>query len=262
MTTIPTRGAPRFRFSSILFHYGARVCPRRLRGVDVAVLDPASDFVPTPDQGTGPRALAYTSVCEALSTRPWFRHVPRQWLAGEHAAWGSRIIDQAAAGWARFFVEHVARPCWQAGYRGFFLDTLDSYRLLCPGRWPPEQQQRGIVRLVRHLRAAFPDATIISNRGFELMDALHTAVDAVGFESLYLGWDQQRLRYTRVPARDRRWLLAQASRMRALGLPVIAIDFCPPGQARRARAARRRIQAHGLIPCVSDSYFQTLAEPA
>lgn len=262
MTTATTSQRQAGRLSNILFYYGHTVSPQHLRRFDVAVLDPASDFKPMPACPTGPRALAYASVGEVLPTRSWFPQLPTHWLAGEHDAWQSHIIDQAAAGWPQFFVEHIATPCWQAGYRGFFLDTMDSYHRLCPRRWQRERQQRGIVLLVRQLRAAFPAATVITNRGFELMDALHAAVDAVSFESLYLGWNQQRRQYVDVAADDRQWLLAQAARMRALGLPVISIDFCAPGQRRRAQDARARIRRHGLIPYIADKYFQELPEPA
>lgn len=261
MTTAATNHPRRHaRLSNILFYYGHRVCPERLRRFDLVVLDPDSDFAPAPAHPQAPRALAYTSVCEALPGRSWFHRLPARWLAGRHAAWQSHIVDQAAPGWPEFFVEHVAAPCWRAGYRGFFLDTMDSYQRLCPQRWPRAQQQQGIVRLVRLLRTTFPAATLITNRGFELMDALHPALDAVSFESLYLGWDQQGRQYVDVSAGDRQWLLAQAARVRALGLPVIAIDFCPPGQARRARDARNRIRQHGLIPCLADKYFQVLPD--
>lgn len=252
-----TRPRPRdIQHSRLLFYYGHHVDESLLQGYDLLVLDPASNCAPARVAGAGRRVLAYTSVGEVLPTRPWFSRLPAHWQLGQHAAWCSSIVDQAAADWPRFFVEHVATPCWRAGYRGFFLDTMDSYRLLRPDPACARRQQAGIIRLVRHLRAAHPKATIITNRGFELMDELHEAVDAVCFESLYGGWDQQRRQYIDVAATDRAWLLQQAARMRALGLPVIAMDYCDPAQPQRAQALRGRIRQHGLIPYVADNYFQ------
>lgn len=243
----------------IIFLYRHSVNASDIAGTDLAILDPDSNFRPDRHRDSRPRILAYTSVGEALPTRSWFADIPQECFAGHHEAWQSHVVDPSIPAWTDFYIEHIARPCWQAGYKGFFLDTMDSWQLLEPDSIKARACRRGIVHLVQRLRAAFPDASIITNRGFEVLHEIHRLVDAIAFESLYLGWDQQGHRYVDVPEADRNWLLAQAAEARTLGVPVIAIDYCPEDAPAQAQATAARIRQHGLVPCVTDSYFQTAA---
>ncbi|MBV2181439.1 MAG: endo alpha-1,4 polygalactosaminidase [Castellaniella sp.] len=245
-------------FSSIVFYYGGAAPVSELSRFDVAVLEPDHDFVPPPRGQGRTRWLAYVSVGEVLASRPYFARMPRQWLAGRNDTWQARIIDQSAPGWSDFFVSRVAAPLWKAGYQGFFLDTLDSYQLLGKDAAMLERQRQGLVRLIRALRRAYPQAMLILNRGFELLPDLHDQVDAVAFESLYRGWSQAQGKYVVVSETDRAWLLGQAQTVREYGLPVVAIDYCPPEDHVCARDTAQRIRVHGIIPYVGDGHLQTV----
>lgn len=246
-------------FSSIVFYYGSAAPVSELSRFDVVVLEPGHDFVPPPrGQGGGTRWLAYVSVGEVLASRSYFAQMPQQWLVGRNDTWQARIVDQSAQGWPGFFVSRVAAPLWKAGYQGFFLDTLDSYQLLGKDAAMLERQRQGLLRLIRALRRAYPQAMLILNRGFELLPDLHDQIDAVAFESLYRGWSQARGEYVAVSEADRAWLLDQAQKVRAYGLPVVAIDYCPPGDRTCARDAAQRIRSHGIIPYIGDGHLQTV----
>lgn len=124
-----------------------------------------------------------------------------------------------------------------------------------------EQQRAGVARAIGALREAFPQAAIVTNRGFELLPVLGASVDAVAFESLYQGWDQAGKCYRPVGGPDRDWLLAQAEKAKSCGLPVIAIDYCPPGDPALAWRTHERIRRHGIIPSIADGYLQTPYRP-
>lgn len=239
----------------LAFCYGPQDPVRFLGGFDAVVLDPGHRH-PLPVDSRAPQWLAYLSLGEILSCAPGFTRMPPAWRIGRNADWGSWIIDQAQPGWPGFLVEEIARPIWWQGYQGFFLDTVDSYALLEQAPDLGLQQRAGLVRTVLALREAFPTAVIVLNRGFELLPSVHHAVDAVAFESLYQGWNQAAHRYQAVAAQDRDWLLAQAEQVSAQGLPVIAIDYCPPQAHALARDTRARIRRHGLVACIEEAYLQ------
>jgi hypothetical protein len=94
----------------------------------------------------------------------------------------------------------------QKGYRGFFLDTLDSYRLA--QRFDEAAQQQGPDPRHRNPASRFPGNPLILNRGFEIVPRLVTSIHGrrrVDFSGLERGASATK------PSRpaDREWLLGQ-----------------------------------------------------
>jgi uncharacterized protein (TIGR01370 family) len=244
---------------SIALFYGAKVPAAQLSAFDAVVVEPDSGFDPRAQSADASKWLAYVSVGEVTPSRSYYRKIPPSWLVGGNAAWQSHVVDQSAPGWPRFFVDEVIAPLWDKGYRGFFLDTLDSYQLAAHSDDARARQQAGLVAVIRAIKARYPEARLIFNRGFELMPQVHDLAYAVAFESLYRGWNQARKQYVAVPQADRDWLLAQAKTLREqYGLPVLAIDYCAPADRRCARETAAKISADGLIPYVTDGALSTV----
>lgn len=249
---------------SVAFVYAKDAPLAELHAFDIAVVDPDHGFDPVayrgdaqPGEAGASELFAYVSIGEVHHSRSWAARVPADWRIASNAAWASTVIDQAAPGWAGFVAETIVAPLWEKGYRGLFLDTLDSYRLASGADMAA--QQAGIVRTLRHLRARFPGIRLILNRGFEFLPELRGEVYAVAAESLHRGWNAASNRYQEVSAADRDWLRQQLARARdEFGLPAIAIDYVPPQSRELARETARRIQADGFIPWVADGGLATL----
>ena len=249
-------GAP---LESFALYYGSQPPVAQLAAFDAAVIEPDSGFDPRANPLPHTEWFAYASVGEVLPSRGYYKALPKKWLAGHNHAWASHVVDQSEPGWPAFFVEHVIAPLWARGYRGFFLDTLDSYQLVARTDAERARQQAGIVALVRAIKARYPDAKLIFNRGFEILPQVHDLVYAVAFESLYQGWDQSRQRYVEVPPADRDWLLAQAATISGqYHLPVLSIDYCAPADSDCARDTVAKIRAHGIVPYVTDGALATV----
>lgn len=244
-------------FRSIAFYYGSDPPVKELQAFDLVVFDPDHGPDPSAYRTRHSEAVAYVSIGEADPRRAYSKRIPKGWTIGENSTWGTLVLDQANPEWQSFFLADVIEPLWQKGYRGFFLDTVDSYRLATsePG-W--QGQTDGLIAIVRSIKNRHPDARIILNRGFEIVSSLGGAVDAVAAESLFRQWDQQRKSYEAVPEKDREWLLGGLNTVRELGIPVIAIDYVQPGMRELARETARRISDLGFIPWVTDSSLSSL----
>jgi len=236
---------------SFAFYYGAHVPVTALSSFDSVVVEPDSDFDPHAADTSHTAWLAYVSVGEVSASRAYFKDIPRAWLRGENRAWRSAVVDQAAPQWPAFYVEHVIAPLWDKGFRGFFLDTLDSYQIVAKTDADRARQRDGVVAVIDAIKARYPAARLILNRGFELLPRVHEHVYAVAFESLYRGWNQAQQRYTEVTQDDRAWLMVQVAAVKAYGLPVVSIDYCPPDDGACARETAERIRAAGVIPYVT-----------
>jgi polysaccharide biosynthesis protein PelA len=86
----------------------------------------------SPEPPTFPRkstqVFAYISVGEAEGWRASAKALDEKLFLGTNQGWHSRIADLTQPGWVDYVIEKRMLPLWQRGYRGFFLDTLDSYR--------------------------------------------------------------------------------------------------------------------------------------
>lgn len=236
---------------SIAFYYGKAPQTALLSRFDMAVIEPDNGFDPRSHAGKT-RWLAYVSVGEVMHSRPYFRDIPKSWIVGRNREWQSEVIDSSAAGWSEFIVSRIIAPLWRAGYQGFFLDTLDSYQLVSRNDEDRQRYQQGLVAIIQSIHRNYPQARLILNRGFELLPTVHEQVYAVAFESLFKGWSEAKQSYVDVPTEGREWLLAQVKMVKSYGVPVIAIDYCPPEDASCAKALMRQIREQGLVPYVTD----------
>lgn len=237
---------------SVAFFYADDVPWDELAAFDMVVVEPDHVAALPRLAGGATELIAYVSVGEAEPTRKWAGELPPAWRIGENTAWGTAVIDQAQPEWPRFLVERVLRPLWDRGFRGFFLDALDSYQLVARDAAARRAQEDGLVRVVREIRRAFPAARLVFNRGFEILPQVHGEAYAVAAESLFHGWDQAGRRYREVPQAERDWLLGQLERVRReYRLPVIVVDYVPPENRAAARETAQAILARGFTPWVS-----------
>ncbi|WP_408527937.1 endo alpha-1,4 polygalactosaminidase [Paraburkholderia fungorum] len=244
---------------SVALFYGANPPVEQLSAFDVVVIEPDAHFDPGAHANTHSAWFAYVSVGEVNAHRAYFKAMPRAWLSGVNAAWASKVVDQTAAGWPAFFVDKVITPLWNKGYRGFFLDTLDSYQFIAKTDAARAAQEAGLVNVIRAIKQRYPEARLIFNRGFEVLPQVHDLAYMVAFESLYRGWDAGKQRYTEVPQADRDWLMMQATTIRdTYRLPVLAIDYCDPADHACGPATAARISETGLVPYVTDGGLATV----
>lgn len=250
LATLPALAMP--GQPAVAFFYGANPPWDSLQAFDLVVVDPDHVARPAEVGLLHTELAAYVSVGEVHPSRRYAGKVPPHWLRGDNVAWLSRLLDQAQPEWPSFFVDEVIAPLWQAGYRAFFLDTLDSYHLFASTPAERAQQEAGLVAVIRMLKQRYPSARLIFNRGFEILDRTHDAVALLAAESLYKRYDASRQAYGDVPAEDRAWLHEQLTQAKQrYGIPVIAIDYVPAAEREQARDAARRIKADGFIPWVA-----------
>ncbi|HZX33326.1 MAG TPA: bifunctional glycoside hydrolase 114/ polysaccharide deacetylase family protein [Rhodocyclaceae bacterium] len=242
---------------SVAIFYGSNAPLDELKAFDIAIVEPGHNDHPERYRRPYSELYAYVSVGEAHPTRPYFKDIPAAAKLTENKVWGSVVIDLSHPAWPEFFANRIVAPLWEKGYRGFFLDTLDSYR--GAPKFDEAAQQKGLVAVIETLHRRFPGIRLILNRGFEVVPAVKDKVQMVAAESLFRGWDGAAKRYVEVPAGDREWLLAQLLKVRDdYGIPVLAIDYVAPEDRALTRATAERIRALGIVPWVTDWKLESL----
>lgn len=222
----------------------------KLTNFDLAIVQPstlkAAQLKTLHDAGT--RAVAYMSIGELDKGSPYTSRVKKEWILGENKNWGSQFINASEAGWQDIILEQADKLI-KAGYDGFFLDTLDTAELYA-------QAKPGMVQIVEKLRAKYPDAVIVQNRGFSMLSATAPSIDAVMFEGYSSAYDFGTKKYNAISG-DPSYVNDVAKR----GLVVLALDYADPTQMDIITADYQRAQAAGFIPYVSTINLDKVYSP-
>lgn len=242
---------------AVALYYGNNIKAGEFRAFDIIVTEPDHGHDPRHRQPGDGEFYAYVSVAEVQASRAYYKDIPAHWKLARNNDWNAEVIDQTPAEWPSFFADKVVGPLWAKGYRGFFLDTLDSYRLA--KKFDEAAQQDGLVRVIETLHQRYPGIQLILNRGFEIVPRVHDKVRMVAAESLYQGWNAGARRYEPVKAGDREWLLGQLQDIRQhFGIDILAIDYVAPHDRELTRETAEKIRALDFIPWVTDSALNSI----
>jgi uncharacterized protein (TIGR01370 family) len=219
---------------------------------DLAIIQPSTL---TPDevrvlQARGTLVVAYLTIGEIDPGDPGLTNgtITPNWLLGTNRNWGSVFADARQVGWRKLVIRD-AGDLLKQGYDGLFLDTVDTAE-----QFPATAT--GMVDLVQELHAAYPEALLVQNRGFTVIDRTASSVDAVMFEDLTTDYDFQSWTYTASPYMAENLSIARhlAAIHRRTGMPVLALDYVDPAlRAQHARAlhAVQVARSFGFIPSLS-----------
>lgn len=203
-------------------------------------------------QKRGVIVYAYLSIGEVATDRSWYDQIKKEWKLGVNSSWNSAVMDMASTEWHDFLLNKKMQKLWQQGYRGFFLDTMDSYQLVAKTESEQRKQQDGMVKLLQSMKQQHKDVRLLFNRGFEILDQAANLSDGLVAESLFAGWNPDKNEYTAIKVKDREWLLGKLKQARDdYSLPVMVIDYLPPEQRKQAERVAEKISQAGFVPWVS-----------
>jgi polysaccharide biosynthesis protein PelA len=243
-------------FGSIKFcvNYSATPDMEELKRHDLSILSPYARVDVHALIRSAHRPFAYLSAVEIAPDARYRAEVERLGipLLGKNANWGGDIADVSDPKWTDFVVNHLAAAAVKQGYRGFFLDTLDSVAMAEQAQ--PEKGKafrEGLVRLIRALKKAYPDRDIILNRGFGLLSSVAEVIDGVMVESLFQKYDFNTKAYLPESADGSQWLLNILGKIRNAGLNVYVLDYVAENDLALAARTARRIESLGYNAFIS-----------
>ena len=196
--------------------------------------------------------FAYISIGEVNPSRTWFKKIKPAWVLGDNKIWDSKVMDLSAVGWQDFLLNEVITPLWERGYRGLFLDTMDSFYLFTKEKQQQEKQANALSTLIKKIKQRYPKMRFISNRGFEVLPHIGKQLEAVVAESLYASWDNGKKIYKETSANDQEWLLNKLHNIKKdLSVDIIIIDYAKAADRIKAKKIAKKISEQGFIPWVS-----------
>lgn len=253
--------APSQTKQSIAFYYADHLPANELSIFERVVVEPSNVSANELKrlQQHGSEVYAYVSIGEARREKTWFYDVAHEWEIGQNEAWNSAVMDLSNKKWKNFIIEHLVAGLTEKSYSGIFLDTLDSFHLVAKTPQQIKQQKQGLIQIIQELHQRFPKLKLLLNRGFDVIDDVHSIVDGVVVESLFQTWDGSTATYKPVPDIDQNWLLEKLKAMKqAYHLPIYVIDYVAPNKRDLARQTAKKIVDAGFVPWVSTPALNSL----
>jgi len=197
------------------------------------------------------QVYAYVSIGEAEPAQSYYRRLKPEWFLGRNKQWKSKILDLTNKAYRTFVLEKVIKPLYEKGFRHFFFDTLDSYRIPIKNEKKRKQQASALAILIHEIHRRYPESKLVLNRGFEVLSAVKNDIAAVLFESYYYGLDSK-LHYAKVSSKERQWLDQQLKPAKEAHLDIIAVDYLEDLSSKKAEEDVKALKEAGFIPYVAD----------
>lgn len=195
----------------------------------------------------GVTVIAYLSLGEVPATASGDRWLLRNPETGEsyyNAQWKTAAVDCRSEHWHRYLLDERIPDLLGHGATGLFLDTIDiqeTHPITRPG----------VISLMHAIRHQYPDAVLVANRGFAILDTVLSVADAVAFEAFSSHYNGAT--YSLWRNQDLAWTALMATRLNKTrgNSPVLTIDYAGPDDCHLRRQATDRALKYGFIPYVS-----------
>ncbi len=243
---------------SWLCYYGPDREVLKLPGYQLLILEADALGPLSAKDKNGRKCLAYLGIGEIVESR-WFwpELSDKPWLLEANPAWpGSRRVDPRSSEWAEILLDKIAPALLAAGYDGFLLDNTDIGEYLenlDPERFAGANQ--AVVAIIRALRKKFPKALIVANGGLSTACEAADSLDAVMRESTVSAWtanDDGTFSYADLSTQGQAWLRPRLMRVRACGLPVLALEYADPEKPDEHRRISEIVRKAGHHPYIAE----------
>lgn len=187
-----------------IVYYGSQISSRFLMNVDLAILEPDS-ISPNAFGRSSTLFFGYLSVGEVNTGRDyWPEIMGKKFVVEENPNWpGAWRVDIRSAEWQQLLLEKVIPNIVQKGYRGLFLDTVDTAAYL--EEKDPKQfsgSKEAMVRFIQTIQKKHPSLLILPNNALELLPDYGNEIFGVVVEDLYTRCDPAARICGRTPEKD------------------------------------------------------------
>ncbi|MDF2372138.1 MAG: endo alpha-1,4 polygalactosaminidase [Rhizobiaceae bacterium] len=210
--------------------------------------------------------LAYLSIGEAEDYRYYWRDIwnlaSPSWIGEENRRWpGNYHVRFWEEDWQGII---YAEPgayldrILDAGFDGAFLDIVDAFEYWSQSNKDARMEMINLVeRVAQHARTRNPEFLIIAQNGERLLqnERFRNSVDAVVKEDLFYGVAHDGERNSEKSIET---ALANLASAKDYDIPVLAIEYLPPGEQRDE--VTRRLSQHGILASFGDRLLREISQ--
>ena len=252
MALLHTYASASLQSKSAVVYYGKHLSYPMVGIHDYIIVDPDQIKVHTTGFKTyKDNIYAYVSINELHKSRSYAKSINPDWAIGKNHDWESEILNIANPAYQDFLLGNVIEKLTKKGFKNFFFDTIDSYQLAPVDAEEKIKLKAGVVTFIKRFKERFPNAKLVINRGFEIIDEIYPYIDAFLFESYYYGINAKTMTYKKISAQDRAWLDTQLAKVQTHHIPIIALDYIPHTHKKEIAQDISALEAKGFIPYIA-----------
>ena len=210
--------------------------------------------------------LGYISVGEVENYRKYFSLIKEEGiLLHQNANWpNSWMVDMRSKKWVSVLLDRIAPSILASGFDGFFLDTLDDAEYLeSLDSVNYAGMKEAAKQIVLALRARFPNAKIMMNRGYAVLPEVGKQIDYLLAESVYSSFDFKQSRYFVVDNQQYQEhlnILMQAQK-KFPDLKIMTLDYWNPSDQAGFKKIYTLQQNNGFSPFVATIELDQIITP-
>ncbi|PCJ21467.1 MAG: hypothetical protein COB02_02425 [Candidatus Cloacimonadota bacterium] len=223
----------KFQFAlPFLIYYGNEIPEYKLYKYDDLVIDP--DQYQNVWEFSN-QTYAYISMGEVEKFRSYYNLLLKKGiLEAVNPEWpDARYVSLKNDIWKNYLLETIIPNVLEKGYKGIFLDTLDSLLV-------SKQNRKLIIELINSIKARYPKLKLMANRGFSLLKDLN--VDSVLLESTLSHYDFKTKKHSlafneviKVPSK----------------IKIFSLDYWPRSDHKTIKLLYQKAIKKGYIPLIS-----------
>lgn len=232
-----------------LIYYGNQLPVTKLAHIELAIVDP-DHINPRLFPTVTTQFIAYLSVGEADRQRPfWPRLVGKPFLIDQNPNWPDSFrVDVRSSEWQDLLLNELIPAMIAKGYKGLFLDTIDTASYL-ESKDPKKfaGSRAAMIHLIQRMHQRYPQLLILPNNGLDLLADVGGSVAGVVVEDLYTRYLFDKKQYGRTPAIETQekevLLMAFQKRWRK---PVYVVLYDQTATSALAQSAIKACTAKGF----------------
>jgi uncharacterized protein (TIGR01370 family) len=230
-----------FASPPFMIYYGDKTPIKTLEKFDVVVLDPES----YPDvKAMKNMTYGYVSIGEVENYKPYYKKAIDLKVVGkENPNWkGSYSVILKPRKWQQIIIDDVIPTIRAKGYKGIFLDTVDSLV-------ENNQSKNDIAEFINLIKSKYVDIKVMVNRGFDVLDLVN--VDSVLYESTITTYDFDKKKHTWHPAEVKNWLPKTKK-------TIYSVDYWTSSDKVNIEKIYKEAISRGYKPLVTDINLNTI----
>ena len=242
---------------SALLYYGRDISYTTAGVHDYIIVQPELTDTATPGFSIyRDKIYAYVSIGEIDKRLKEYRFVKKEWIVAKNKFWNSEVFDIKNKEYQEFVFQKMIEPRMKEGFKNFFFDTLDSYQIYSKDMKQRKENEEALADFINTFHKRYPDAKLVVNRGFEIIDKIHNSIEAVLFESYYKGIGTKKNQpYRDISDQDRAWFDIWIAKIQKYKLDIISVEYMPEEKiySDASKPIINKIKAKGMIPFISTS---------
>lgn len=236
-----------------------------IKDYSVLVLQPNNTLPLSTLKTQGKALLGYLSLSEVYKEDPFFAQLQSAGLlVEENPNWpGTYLVDFRSKEWIQHLLTEKIPRLIQEGFTGIFIDTVDDVvELERLSKY--EGATQAAIQLIKAIRQAYPELTLMMNRGYKVLPFIAKDIDSVVGESLLTTYDFHRKAYQFVAEGDHQTQLTmlKTAQKENPKLAVYTLDYWDPQDAQGLKTIYQQERAQGFNPYVATiNLDQIVKEP-